>query len=609
MVPLRMRVVAVATMLAALDAEFATGAPAPRPNVVLILLDDLSPGDLGCYGGDDVRTPTLDRLAAEGRRFDRFYVHPVCSPTRVALLTGTHPIRSGVRRSYAGRSVRGLPSHFPTLAEVLRGAGYRTVHVGKWHLGLRKDRYAPTARGFDASVTDVRVSTVAPARSSGYHDPVLFVDDGPEGVPRSGHRTERLVEAAIRRLEEARDRPLFLNLWLHAPHAPLEPPPSIAARYPDTHRGRFAALLDHADRQIGRLIERIDRDDGGRGTLVLVLGDNGGTRGSHRGRSRRGSKGTVFEGGIRAPLLARWPGRIAAGSTCDGVVHAVDLLPTIASLAGADVSRLALDGVDLSAALDGRPFPPRRALAFWETKSTNAPTRSDERPITFAVRDGDWKLVGDGPDRWLFSLSTDPDERDDRLCDEPALAAELEQAYRAWRRRASRIALVPDRLEGAVTEAGGEWRFDGPGEVRFTANDLLDVADGDFTLSLRVTTDALGTEKQTIVERDGTFRLLLDARGRPKITLFGPDGGRATLRAKTPLPVGRPCDLVLTVFGRKKGASSIRLHVDGRVVDRCERLESLAPSEAPLVVGSSTAPFRGRIERLAAWSVELAPDP
>lgn len=609
MAPLRVHIAVLATTLTAPDAASATPARPERPNVVLILLDDLSPDDLGCYGGDDIRTPNLDRLAAEGRRFDRFYVHPVCSPTRVALLTGTHPIRSGVRRSYAGRSVRGLPSHLPTLADVLRGAGYRTVHVGKWHLGLRKDRYAPTARGFDSSVTDVRVSTDAPVRSSGYRDPVLFVDDGPEGVPRSGHRTARLVDEAIRRLEATRDRPLFLNLWLHAPHAPLESPPSVAARYPDTHRGRFAALLDHADRQIGRLFECIDRDDGGRRTLVLALGDNGGTRGSHRGRSRRGSKGTVFEGGIRAPLLARWPGRIAAGSTCDEVVHAVDLLPTLAALAGADVSRLRLDGVDLSAALDGRPVPPRDALAFWETKSTNEPDRSDVRPITFAARDGEWKLVGDGPDRWLFSLATDPEEHDDRRADEPALATRLEEAYRAWRRSASRIPLVPERIAGAVTGTNDAWRFDGAGEVRFAANDLLDVGDGDFTLSLRVTPGAPGNEKQTIVEREGTFRLLLDAHGRPKLTLFGPAGERATLRAHDPLPAGRASELVLTVFGRKKGTSSIRLHVDGRVVDRCERLESLATSEAPLTVGSSAAPFRGRVERLAAWSVELAPDP
>lgn len=390
---------------------------APRPHVVYLLADDLGWKDVGWHGGT-IRTPNLDALAAGGVRLEQFYVQPVCSPTRAALLTGRYPMRMGLQvhviRPWADY---GMPVRERTLPQALKVAGYRTAIVGKWHLGHPTKGHLPTSRGFDHQYGHYvgALDYFTHERDGG-----LDWHRNEETLREEGYTTTLIGNEAVRliRAHDPAD-PLFLYVPFNAPHTPLQAPEKYLRKYAsvkDKNRRAFSAMVDCLDEQVGRIVGALE-EKGMRGrTLILFSSDNGGPvrQGADNGPLRAG-KGTLYEGGVRVPAFANWPGVLDPGEM-KGMMHVVDWYPTLLGLAGVSTKQpLPLDGVDQ-----------------WKAISAGAPSARREilhnvNPGAGAVRMGDWKLVRRfGTDRSeLFNLGEDPGEKNDLSSANPAKLKEL----------------------------------------------------------------------------------------------------------------------------------------------------------------------------------------
>jgi len=414
-----------------------------RPNVVILLADDLGNKDIGCYGGP-VRTPTLDALAAGGVRFSSFYSGcAVCSPSRATLMTGRHHIRTGV---YSWISDDSQKSHLlereVTVAEILKAAGYDTAHVGKWHLGLpggKHDKPTPDKHGFDHWF-----ATWNNAEPS-HHNPKTFIRNGEPVGDLEGYSCQLVVDEAIAWLgrREDKTKPFFLNLWFHEPHAPIAAPDEIVSLYGalDDKAAIYSGTIDNTDRAIKRLLARLAELGAPEDTIIIYASDNGSYRDERTG-DLRGKKGENWEGGIRVPGIFSWPGKIGEGIVSDVPAGLVDVLPTLCGLLDlkkpADVH---LDGSDLSGLLTGAGDFTRHQPLFWHLQKS--------RPIV-AMRDGDYSLTAD-PDyelstdnmfdeSWipkirqggytnfqLFDLKNDPNQTTDLAKDQPARVEELKK--------------------------------------------------------------------------------------------------------------------------------------------------------------------------------------
>ena len=424
-------------------------AAADRPNVVVLLADDLGYQDIGCYGGP-VETPAIDALAEEGTRFSDFYSGcAVCSPSRATLLTGRHHIRAGV---YSWIHDPSQDSHLLrreiTLAEILKDAGYATAHVGKWHLGLptgQRDKPTPDEHGFDYWFATWNNA------SPSHEDPDNFIRNGEPVGKLEGYACQLVADEAIEWLESHRDRstPFFLNVWFHEPHAPIAAPERIVQEYgePGDKAAVYSATIDNTDRAVARLLEKLEQIDNERkNTLVIYASDNGSYRDDRTG-GLRGRKGQNWEGGIRVPGVFCWPGKIEPGEVCRQPAGLVDVLPTVCGLLGLETpTGRHLDGADLTPLLTGRAGAfDRQQPLFWHLQKS--------RPIV-AMRDGDWSLVAD-PDyelstsnmfqeEWipkiksgsytnfrLYNLAEDPQQQHDIAGEHPELTDRLKQKLRA----------------------------------------------------------------------------------------------------------------------------------------------------------------------------------
>ncbi|WP_426573508.1 sulfatase family protein [Aquihabitans sp. McL0605] len=402
-----------------------------RPNIVLINCDDLGYGDLGCYGSTANRTPAIDALAGRGIRFDSFYMaSPVCSPSRAAMLTGCYPPRigfgslDGIPVLFPGQDL-GLPASEVTIADVLRAAGYRTQMIGKWHVGDQPG-FLPTDHGFDHYLglpysNDMGRQVPMDAPADGVEPyylpplPLLLDDDVIEQQPDQAGLTERYVTEAVRFLRDARDDPFFLYLAHMYVHVPIYVQERFARQSTNGPYGAAVESIDWSTSVIVRELEQLGLTDD---TIVIFTSDNG-SRGVDGGSNAplRGAKTTTWEGGMRVPFIVSWPGRIAPGQATGEVATAMDLLPTLAGLGGAEVpADRTIDGRDLSAVLlDGGPSPHEVFLYYW----------MDDLE---AVRVGRWKLhlAKHGTERVeLYDLDADPGERDDVLAAHPDVVAEL----------------------------------------------------------------------------------------------------------------------------------------------------------------------------------------
>ncbi|MBK8980021.1 MAG: sulfatase-like hydrolase/transferase [Planctomycetes bacterium] len=437
-----LRALAVLTVCACAIAQDAESRP---PNIVVLFADDAGWADFGFQPFPDAalahRTPQIDRIARDGVRFTSAYMSGcVCSPSRAGLMTGRYQQRFGHETNLPpGYMDGGMSLDERTVADRLHPLGLATGLVGKWHLGYPAD-YHPQKRGFDWFLGLLQGSrSYWPIENPSPHR-VLQENGAP--LPEVGYVTDRLGDAAIRFVTEHRDRPFFLFVSFTAPHGPLEAKPDDLAELEDVQplrRRRYAGLVVALDRAVGRILDALDQQGLADDTLVVFTNDNGGqTQTGAVNLPLRGRKGQLWEGGIRVPMAARWPGRIAPGTTIDDPVISLDLLPTFVAAAGAQPSPdWQLDGLDLLPRLTGAVATlPERPL-FWRSLGPNGP---------IAMRQGRHKLVverelvggGDSGARrlastpHLFDLEADLGETDDRAGRDPDTVAALSALLAAW---------------------------------------------------------------------------------------------------------------------------------------------------------------------------------
>ena len=454
--------VAITTLCAA-EALGAVAA-ARKPNIVHIVADDLGWKDVGFNGCADIKTPNLDRLAATGAKLTQFYAQPMCTPTRACLMTGRYPFRYGLQTAVIPSvSAYGLDTTEWLMPQCLKEAGYRTAIIGKWHLGHADKKYWPKQRGFDyqygAMIGELDYFT---------HDEhgVLdwFRDNEP--VKEEGYTTTLLGRDAAKLIEtHDTSKPLYLYLAFNAPHTPYQAPQEYVDRYKSIEeptRRTYAAMVACLDDEIGRVVAALEKRKMRDNTLILFHSDNGGTRNAmfagvmadmskiklpcDNGPYREG-KATLYEGGTRVCALANWPGRIKAQAV-DGLVHVVDLYPTIATLAGAStVQAKPLDGVDVWGTIaEGKPSP-RTEIVY------------NVEPFRAALRQGDWKLIWRATlpsNEELYNLAQDPFEKSNLAAAHPERVAAFKQRLNAMSRDAAKPLFMVDQFKVIVRNMKGE---------------------------------------------------------------------------------------------------------------------------------------------------------
>jgi arylsulfatase A-like enzyme len=389
-----------------------------KPNLVLIMTDDQGWPELGVHGNPVLETPNLDRLAGEGVRLSRFYASPVCTPTRAALMTGRYAHRTGACDTYMGRDT--MSASEITLPQLLKGAGYRTGLIGKWHLGRYK-KYHPNSRGFDHFFGFWQYGFI----NRYFDSPELFENGQP--VTTAGYVTDVLTDEAIRFVQKDRSAPFFLYLAYNAPHSPHQSPDALTEKYLKKGLGlqdaQIYGMIDSVDRNVGRLLEILDRQGLSQDTLVVFMTDNGHVSG-HFNAGLRGRKASVFEGGIRVPFIARWPGRFPAGRVVAAPVQHIDVFPTFCEVAGVPVpAGRKIDGRSLTTLLkNGGGESPHRYLYHQWTR-----VRPDA-DANWAIHEGRHKLVNG----MLFDLEKDPGEQVDLASAQPGRVAEMRQVFLDW---------------------------------------------------------------------------------------------------------------------------------------------------------------------------------
>ncbi len=417
----------IATLVAqALTGQTVVAQDNVRPNIILILADDLGWADIG-YHDSDIDTPNLDRLASEGTRLNRHYVYPTCSPTRVALLSGQYPSRFGVLAPLSATTK--MQGDDALITHGLRKLGYHTHIVGKWHIGETPE-HRPLGYGFDTSYGYLRGQIDPYTHRYKLGDHVTWHRND-KFVDEPGHVTDLITDEAIRIIESAGDQPFFLYVAQHSPHYPLNEPPRWIAPYEakidDVWRRHYAAAVTHVDDGVGRMVAALERTGLRENTVLVFSSDNGGQRnwsapqGEYNGRYAahttlgnnqplRGWKGDLYEGGIRVPAFVHWPQHIPADRVFETPTHVVDWMPTLIRAAGGDPRKDTMaDGIDLWPALLGDSAAiPDRAM-YWKTPSASA------------VRQGDWKLILTRRTnrKELFHVQDDPLEQNDLADQQP----------------------------------------------------------------------------------------------------------------------------------------------------------------------------------------------
>ncbi len=425
------------------------GAPEKRPNIILIMIDDLGWMDIHCQGNSRLDTPNIDKLAVQGMRFtDNYAAAPVCSPTRASIMTGLSPARLHItnhipdRPSFSPKNPKLLsaetldylsPSR-TTVAERLKSAGYATAFLGKWHLsgragkhGLGELEYEPQYQGFD-----LNIGGCAYGGPPTYFDPYKIHNIPPRKTGE--YLPDRLADEAITFIRQNRSGPFFIALWNYTVHWPMEAPDPLVKKYesrlgPGLKDARYGAMIEAMDAAVGRLMAELNRLNLAEDTMLIFTSDNGGFNGVSDNRPLRESKGHLYEGGIRVPLIVRWPQKISAASTCRTPVISTDLYPTVLAAAGLKPQK-PLDGESILPLLT-RSGPLRRnAICF---HYPNYAWHRSNR-LGAAIRQGPYKLIKFFEDDSveLYNLEKDLSETTDISRDNPRLTAELTEKLDTW---------------------------------------------------------------------------------------------------------------------------------------------------------------------------------
>lgn len=400
-----------------------------KPNVLLIMADDMGWGDLRSHGNEKIDTPVLDRLAASGARFDRFYVSPVCAPTRASLLTGRYHLRTYVSGVTGGRET--MQADEVTLAEAMRQVGYRTGLFGKWHNGAHYPM-DPNGQGFDEFLG------FCAGHWNNYFDTTLQKNQ--RRVATKGYISDVLTDAALEFIDRNRTEPFLCYVPFNAPHSPFQVPDRYFDKYKqrglDDKTASIYGMVENLDDNIGRLLKKLDDLKLAENTVVLFLTDNGPNSDRFNG-GMRGSKGAVHEGGVRVPLFVRYPGRIKPGTVVHETAAHIDLYPTLNELCGITPrGSLPIDGTSLVPLLEGKTqgWPDR--LLF-----THQSRRGDVELTPGAVRSRQYRLVNTGQGWQLFDMQADPAQKQDLAASKPDVVQKLREAYEAW---------YPDVTEGGL---------------------------------------------------------------------------------------------------------------------------------------------------------------
>lgn len=422
-----------------------------KPNIIHIVADDLGWQDVGFNGCKDIKTPNIDALAAGGAKFSQFYVQPMCTPTRAALMTGRYPFRYGLQTIVIpGPANYGLDTTEYLLPQCLKDGGYTTAIIGKWHLGHADMKYWPKQRGFDyqygAMIGELDYYTHSDAG-------VLDWFRNNKSVKEEGYTTQLIGSDAVNYItRQSADKPFYLYLTFNAPHTPYQAPKEYVDRYPDIQdptRRTYAGMVTCLDDEIGRVVAALEKKGLRDNTLIIFNSDNGGTKnamfaGQMADLSKtkipcdngpyRDGKGSLFEGGCRVAACASWPGKIKP-QTVDGIIHAVDIYPTLATLAGASTAKCKpLDGMNVWPTIAEGKSSPRSEVVY------------NIEPFRGAVRQGDWKLI------WrsliptsvdLFNLAEDPYEKNNLAAAHPDKVAGMQERINALGRESAKpLALI-----------------------------------------------------------------------------------------------------------------------------------------------------------------------
>ncbi|NQZ56441.1 MAG: sulfatase [Lentisphaeraceae bacterium] len=392
-------------------------ATSAKPNVIVIMADDLGYRDLGFQGSPVVKTPHLDKLAHGGVIFsDAHAAASVCSPSRAGFITGRYQQRFG-HESNCPRGKQGMDTSEYTMGQAFKSLNYKTIMIGKWHLGNLEEMY-PTVRGFD-EFYGLREGSRSffyskKEKLGNYHSMEL----NGKHAKFEGHLTDRMTDQAIKIVDSSKDKPFFMFLSYTAPHSPLQATPEDIAK---ANGNKYHALIQNMDDNIGRLVKYLEDNKLRENTMIWFFSDNGGTTGASSNYPLNGKKGVEFEGGTRVPFIVNWPAKIAAGKKFDGLTSAMDIFPTCFKLAGGKTTPKALDGVDLMPFLEGQKSGSPHEVLFW---------RKLEQA---AVRIGDWKLIrAEGLPAMLYNLAADKSELNDLAAANPEKVKNMQQRIKSW---------------------------------------------------------------------------------------------------------------------------------------------------------------------------------
>ena len=589
-------------IFAALLPALASGAEeASRPNIVFILADDLGYSELGCYGNTFNETPRLDRLAARGMRFtDAYAAAPVCSPYRASLMSGQWPARVGITDYLRPDDPKHLPLELLALPEALKAGGYATGMIGKWHLtGYRNhgaEEFPPGVRGFDEVMISENRGIAGGSYFYPYHfnlelRPRLKDVEHPRSKEATEYLTDRANLEAVEFIQRHREEPFFLYKSHYAVHTRLDGRPDLVAKYeakPDAGKGHgakknnphLAAQLEVIDRGVGMIVDKLDELGLLDNTVLVFTSDNGGEDRVTSNAPLRAGKSTLYEGGIREPLIVHWPGVVPPGTLCRSAVCSVDFFPTLVELAGIKPKQCQnLDGVSLVPLLKNAHVDLDRRPLYW-----HYPLRKPHflgGRSSGAIRDGDWKLIEFFDDQHveLYNLAEDIGERQDLSKAQPKLVERLLQDLKRWRAETgAEVPAAPPTV--ALKLAGKTLLFEdnntkpakdrSPGARKFAGRGYLDLPRASApTVSgraIEVSASIFAEKPNGVVYAHGGNRCGLSlylADGRPVFATCV-DWKRTVVTGPDPLAYGS----VLTARLEKQGR--ITLAVDGRVVAQAQ---------------------------------------